>query len=292
MRILIFGGNGMLGHKLVQILGAKFEAWTTVRSSFSELERFGIFNSKRTIEHIDVTEIDLVRHAIEKAKPDVVINATGVIKQLPESKDVVQTLKINSVFPQRLAQLSRQFEFRLITISTDCVFSGEKGNYSETDIPDTDEVYGISKLLGEIKTDNCLSIRTSIIGRELATAHSLVEWFLSNRGRTVKGYVNAIYSGFPTVIMAEVLSRVITDHSELLGVYHVSSDPINKFNLLSLLNKYFQANVNIEPFEDCVIDRSLDSSVFRDTIDFSPPRWDQMIEQMATDPTPYERWRK
>ncbi len=292
MSILIFGGNGMLGHKLVQVLGAKFEVWTTVRNTISELERFGIFNSERTIEHIDVTDIDLVRPAIEKAKPDVVINATGVIKQLPESKDVVQTLKINSVFPQRLAQFSRQFEFRLITVSTDCVFSGEKGNYSETDIPDTDEVYGISKLLGEVNTDNCLSIRTSIIGKELATAHSLVEWFLSNRGKTVKGYTHAIYSGFPTIVLAEILSGIIADHPELQGVYHISSDPINKFDLLNLLNKFYQANVNIEPFEDYVIDRSLDSSAFRTVTGFSPLGWEQMIEQMASDPTPYETWRK
>lgn len=282
----------MLGHKLVQILGAKFEVWGTIRGEFAGVERFGIFDRDRTIERIDVTDIASVRRAIEIAKPEVVINAVGIIKQLPASEDVVQTLKINSVFPQRLAGLSHQYEFRLITISTDCVFSGDKGNYSEVDTPDARNLYGISKLLGEVKGDNCLSIRTSIIGRELATAHSLVEWFLSNSGKTVQGYVNAIYSGFSTVVLAEVLSKIIADHPELQGVYHVSSKPINKFDLLSLLNKYYQANVTIEPFEDHVIDRSLDSSAFRDTINFTPPDWEQMIEQMAADPTPYETWRK
>ena len=291
MRTLIFGGNGMLGHKLVQVLGARFDVWATVRGEFSEIERFGIFDRESTIERVDVTDIDAVRRAIETAKPDVVINAAGIIKQLPVSKDVIQTLQINSLFPQRLSGLSHQYEFRLITISTDCVFSGDKGNYAEADTPDARNLYGISKLLGEVKYDNCLTIRTSIIGRELATAHSLVEWFLSNRAKTVQGYVNAIYSGFPTVVLAEILSRIIADHQELHGVYHVSSDSINKCELLNLLNRCYQANINIQACEDHVIDRSLDSSAFRDAIDFSPPSWEQMIEQMATDPTPYEKWR-
>ena len=244
------------------------------------------------LENVDVSDLDSSRAAIEKIKPDVVINAVGVVKQRPESEDVIKTLSINSLFPQRLAELSREYNFRLITVSTDCVFSGDKGNYSEDDLADARDLYGISKLLGEVKDDNCLTIRTSIIGRELASAHSLVEWFLSNRGNAVKGYLNAIYSGFPTIVLAEIISDIITNHAGLNGVYHVSSDPINKFDLLGLLNKYYQADVVIEPFEDFVIDRSLDSSAFRKATGFSPLGWEHMIEQMASDPTPYETWKK
>jgi dTDP-4-dehydrorhamnose reductase len=291
MPILIYGANGMLGHKLVQILGARFDVWGTIRGEFAEIERFGIFDRRRTIEQIDVTDIASVRGALEIAKPDVVINAAGVIKQLPESVDSVRTLKINSVFPQRLAELSVEYGFRLITLSTDCVFSGTKGNYSEADVPDAETLYGISKLLGEVTNHNCLTIRTSIIGRELTTAHSLVEWFLNNRGGAVKGYANAIYSGFPTIVLAEILPGIIAEHPELRGVYHISSDPINKFDLLKLLNKYYQANINIEPCEDHVIDRSLDSSVFARATGFRPANWEEMIQQMVDDPTPYETWR-
>ncbi|MFN0277745.1 MAG: dTDP-4-dehydrorhamnose reductase family protein [Pyrinomonadaceae bacterium] len=290
MRVLIFGANGMLGHKLAQVLSAQFDVWTAVRNDYSAVERFGIFDRARLIESVDVTNIESVFRAIDTVEPDVVLNAAGIVKQRPE--DAVQTLKINSVFPQLLADISSKNGFRLITISTDCVFSGEKGNYAETDIPDARDVYGISKLLGEVKNNNCLTIRTSIIGRELAGSYSLVEWFLGNREKNVEGYVKAIYSGFPTVVLSEILSGVITDHPELHGVYHVSSDPINKFELLSLLNKYYKANIRIEPSEDFVIDRSLNSSAFRKSTGFSPVSWEKMIEQMAADPTLYEKWRK
>ncbi len=288
---LIFGANGMLGHKLVQSLGAKLEVWTTIKREFSEVEHFGIFERLRTIEMVEVTDIGSVRRAIETAKPDVVINAVGIIKQLPESEDAVRTLKINSIFPQRLGDLSREYGFRLVTISTDCVFTGKKGKYAETDVPDADDLYGISKLLGEVKNERSLTIRTSIIGRELAASHSLVEWFLGNRGGFVRGYVNAIYTGFPTIILAEIIANVILDHPRLNGLYHVSSDPINKFELLYLLNKYYQASVTIEPFGDYVVDKSLDSSVFRRETAFLPPEWEKMIERMASDTTPYDTWR-
>jgi dTDP-4-dehydrorhamnose reductase len=292
MRVLIFGTTGMLGHKLYQRLRNDFEVFGTIRSGFDSVRQFGFFDADSIIENVDVLDIDSVRGVIKKTKPDVVINAVGVVKQNPAKEDVLKTLSLNAVFPQRIAMLSAEYGFRVITISTDCVFSGEKGNYLETDIPDAQDLYGISKLLGEVKGNNCLTIRTSIIGRELTGRHSLVEWFLSNRGGTVDGYVNAIYSGFPTVILSDIISNIIAHNPELNGVCHISGNPINKYELLSLLNKYYRANVRIERFEDIVIDRSLDSSVFRKATGFSPAGWEQMIEQMAADTTPYETWKK
>lgn len=292
MRILIFGASGMLGHKLYQQLRSRFEVVGTIRSSFDSISRFDLFEENSIIENVDVLNIESVRRAIEKIKPHVVINAAGVVKQDPASEDVVRTLSINSVFPQHLGELSQHFGFRLITISTDCVFSGAKGNYTEADIADASDLYGISKFLGEVRRNNCLTIRTSIIGREITEDHSLVEWFLSNRGKAVYGYVNAIYSGFPTFVFSEIISTIIFDHPKLCGVYHVSSDPINKCELLSLLNKNYGAGVMIEPYEDFVIDRSLDSSAFGHATGFSPLPWEQMIVQMAADPTPYEEWKK
>lgn len=292
MKTLIFGGTGMLGHKLVQVLDGPLEVWTTIRGTFTAIESFGLFDRNRTIENIDVRDPESVRRVIETVKPDVVVNAVGIIKQVPSSKDIVQNLTINAVFPQRLAELSDYCGFRLITIGTDCVFDGKKGNYSEDDPADARDIYGLSKLLGEVAGDKSLTIRTSIIGRELATGHSMVEWFLANRGRTINGYVNAIYSGIPTVVLAGIIADLVVKHRSLSGIYHVSSDPISKFELLELLNKSYNANVTIEPFEDYVIDRSLNSSKFRQATGFEPEGWETMIDRMASDSTPYDQFHR
>jgi len=291
MRILIFGGKGMLGHQLVLGLRKGFEVWATLRGEFAEVEPFGIFENGRTLTQVDATNEDSIRSALAKVRPDVVINAIGVIKQVPASEDVTLTLAINSVFPRRLAALAGEFGFKLITISTDCVFSGDKGNYIETDVPNARDLYGMSKFLGEVTTGNCLTLRTSIIGRELASAHSIVEWFLSHRGSRVKGYVNAIYSGFPTTVLTDIIVGIIADHPSLSGLYHVSSDPISKFELLGLINKAYAAGVEIESFEEYRIDRTIDSTKFRLETGFCPMGWPEMIELMAADPTPYDRWR-
>lgn len=291
MKVLVFGGSGMLGHKLVQILGTDFDVWTTLRGPYSAVEQYAIFDKKRTVEHIDVENAAIIENTIRNLRPDVVVNAVGVIKQLPASSDVITTLGINSIFPHRLAQLGATFGYRLISISTDCVYDGAKGNYSENDRPDAGDLYGKSKNLGEVTAQNCLTIRTSIIGRELRTRHSLVEWFLSNRGKSVKGFVNAIYSGFPTIVFADIIGELIANWPNLTGLYHISSDPINKFDLLELIRSKFSVDVEIERFADLRIDRSLDSGKFRAETGFSPKSWDEMISIMADDPTPYDQWR-
>jgi|SRR5580765_7430819 len=290
-RILIVGGAGMLGHKLYQRLRLQFEVFATIRKEFATIERFGIFEKQSITENIDVTDHAAVIRAIESVRPDCVINAVGIIKQLPTSKDVINTLAINSIFPHRLAELSNQYGFRLITISTDCVFDGERGDYSEDDDPNARDLYGLSKLLGEVVNDNSLTIRTSMIGRELSTGHSIVEWFLGHRGGSVKGYINMIYTGFPTIVLADIISHLIAEHPTLNGICHISSEPISKFHLLELLNQYYDVNVNIEPYEDLAINRSLDSSQFRELTAFKPASWGDMIQSMVEDTTPYDLWK-
>lgn len=292
MKILIFGASGMLGHKLVQSFEDRSEVYATIRGGFESVASFGIFQKDRIIEHIDVSNGPDVEKTIEDVRPDVVINAVGIIKQLPSSKDVIQTLTINSIFPHRLAGLAEKFGFRLITISTDCVFAGTKGMYAESDPADALDLYGQSKHFGEVAAANALTLRTSIIGRELGTAHSLVDWFISNKGKRVNGYVNAIYSGFPTVVFADILSNLIENSPELSGLCHVSSEPINKFDLLQLIKKSYGLDIEIDRFEDFKIDRSLDSSRFRDVTGFRPEPWETMVEKMCSDPTPYDKWRK
>lgn len=282
-RILIVGAGGMLGHKLYQILREKFEVRATVRGSVADYEKFGIFDLTDLIGGVDVQNFDTVIRAFAVSKPDVVINAVGVIKQLPTAKDPIVTLTINSIVPHRLAALSEAAGARFITLSTDCVFNGRRGMYSEADVTDAEDLYGRSKYLGEVTTGNALTLRSSIIGRELGTAHSLVDWFLSNRGGTVKGFRQAIYSGFPTVVMARLISDLIEQHPELAGLYQVSSEPINKYDLLLLLRDAFGVAVEIEAHNDFRIDRSLDSTRFREAVGFQPQPWPQMVQEMAAD---------
>ena len=281
----------MLGHKVVQVLRPRFDVASTIRGSFASIERLGIFSRESAIENVNVEDIRSVEDAIRSAEPNVVVNCVGVIKQLPTSKDVVKTLTINSIFPHQLASLAERLDFRLITVSTDCVFAGTKGNYSEDDAPDALDLYGRSKQLGEVIDNRNLTIRTSIIGREIGTSHSLIEWFLSQTG-SVCGYSNAIFSGFPTAVLSEIIANIVSDHPDLTGLYHVSSEPINKFDLLTLVKDQLDLDIEIERFEDFSIDRSLDSTRFRAATGFEPLPWPEMVDRMFSDPTPYDDWQK
>jgi len=266
MRVLILGASGMLGHKLWQVFRDRFETWGTVRSSYQEYARYDLFNRERLLGGVDASDISTVVRAFDKVQPHVVVNGTGIVKQSPAAKDPIVGIEVNSLFPHRLAAICQASGARLIHISTDCVFSGRKGMYSEEDVPDAEDLYGRSKLLGEISGPDCLTLRTSLIGRELQTSNGLVEWFLSNRGGCVQGFSNVIFSGLTTRTFAGLMADVIERHPDLSGVYHVSSEPISKYHLLCLLREAFRVSVEIEPFPDHHLDRSLDSHRFRSAI--------------------------
>jgi len=288
-RVLILGGTGMLGHKLVQRLGTSFDTFCTIRKDFSAVEPLGIFDREKVVENIDVENFGSVKNVIHELKPNVVINAVGIIKQIADSNNVVQTLKVNSIFPNLIADLARELDFRFITIGTDCVFLGNRGNYREADVPDALDLYGRSKQYGEVVGPNCLTLRTSIVGRELGTSHSLVDWFLSQTG-SVRGYSKAIFSGFPTVVFADIIANVILNHPTLSGLFHVSSEPIAKYDLLKLIKERSPFEIEIEEDREFSIDRSLDSTKFRDATGFAPLRWSEMVDRMFSDPTPYDKF--
>lgn len=292
MRVLIMGARGMLGHKLWQVLSQRFDTYVTFRRDALAYARYGIFDTVRARFGVDAFCFDNVVRAVAEVRPHVVVNAIGVIKQVAESTDPLVCLTINSLLPHRLAQLCRVAGARLIQISTDCVFSGRKGMYVEDDDSDATDLYGRTKFLGEVKGDGCITIRTSMIGRELGTHFGLVEWFLSRRGGTVNGYTNAIFSGFTTLALSKLLADVIASHPNLSGVYHVSADPISKYHLLLRLKHAYAVDVEVEPYPDFQADRSLDSTRFRTATGFIPSTWDAMIEALAADPTPYEEWRR
>jgi dTDP-4-dehydrorhamnose reductase len=281
MRILILGGGGMLGHQLVAVLQKEFETWSTLRGSVSAYERHGLFDPQRTLGGIDVLNFDAVMEVMAKVRPDAVINCVGIIKQLAAAKDPFLSVAINALLPHRLHRLCQATGARLIHFSTDCVFSGRTGNYTEDDPSDALDLYGRSKFLGETIGEGALTIRSSIIGLELGTTSGLVEWFLSQRGRRIEGYKRAIYSGFTTLEMARIVRMVLTEHRAVSGTLQVSSDRISKYDLLTLMQRAFEFDVEIVPDDKVQIDRSLDSTRFRTLTGYIPPSWPTMVEELA-----------
>lgn len=291
-KVLILGAAGMLGHKLCQFYKDKFDICYTVRSSFDRYEKYGIFDHKKMIEGVDVLDFEKTSDVIRKVSPDILINCVGIIKQLKEAKDPILSIKINSLLPHQLANLCGRINARFFHISTDCVFNGKKGMYTEADPSNAEDLYGRTKFLGEVDRPGCLTLRTSIIGRELNTASGLVEWFLGNTGKKVKGFQKAIYTGFTTIALAKIIENIINDFPDLSGLYQVSSEPIDKFSLLTIIKNKYSLDIEIEPETQTAIDRSLDSRKFRQITGFIPPSWEEMITEMADDNTPYDKWHK
>jgi dTDP-4-dehydrorhamnose reductase len=286
MRVLILGAGGMLGHKVWQVFRGRFDCYAAVRTRLP----VPLFDDDRVIDGFEAGDFDGVMRLIDRVRPDVVVNCIGVVKQLAAAHDPIVSITLNSLFPHVVARACAKAGARMIHISTDCVFSGSRGNYGEDDLPDATDLYGRSKLLGEV-TDGALTIRTSIIGRELRTANGLVEWFLANRGGSVRGFTRAIFSGVTTATLADTLAEVIEHHAGLRGLYHVAAAPISKYDLLVTLNKALGSEVAIEPDDSVVIDRSLDATRFRSATRLAPPPWQEMIAALAAESPQYEQWR-
>jgi len=282
----------MLGHKLYQVLAPIFDVTGAVREPPSNTSRYDFFQQSRIVHGVDAREISTVERVIEGTSPAVVINAIGIVKQMENRAGPLLNIWVNSLFPHQLYQICQGRAIRLIHISTDCVFSGGKGRYREDDLSDAQDVYGKSKYLGEVEGDGALTIRTSLIGRELVSTRGLLEWFLANEGGRIKGFTNAIFSGFPSLHLARIIADAIADHRYLHGVYHVSSEPISKFSLLSSIKRAMGLNIEIEESPEVRCDRSLDSTLYRKETGFAPLPWDEMIDELAQDAEQYWKWRQ
>jgi dTDP-4-dehydrorhamnose reductase len=231
---------------------------------------------------VDVLDHDSLINTFGRVRPDVVINCVGLIKQLAHAKDPLTALPINAMLPHRLAQLCELSGARLVHISTDCVFLGDKGSYKETDRSDCDDLYGKSKYIGEVYDNpTAITLRTSIIGHELSTEASLVDWFLA-QSNSVKGFTQAIFSGVPTAELARIILEYVLPNTALFGLYHVSADPIDKYTLLSKIARIYNKDIKIIPDAQLSIDRSLDSSKFRDATGYSPRPWDELLSFMRS----------
>ena len=282
MRILILGGDGMLGHQLFKHLKSRHDVRVTLRQDLAAYKRFMLFSKENSYPGIDVRSPGKLAEVLTDFHPDAVVNAIGIVKQLPEANESIPSLEINALFPHRLSLLCKDIGARMIHLSTDCVFSGKKGNYNESDTSDADDLYGRAKFLGEVKAKHCLTLRTSMIGQELSRKKSLLEWFLA-QNESVYGYKKFIFSGFTTIELSRVIENLLINCPEAHGVYHVSSEPISKFDLLSLIKANLKLPIEIIPEESFACDRSLDSSKFRQEFNYNPPTWQEMVEELGKD---------
>jgi dTDP-4-dehydrorhamnose reductase len=281
----------MLGHKVLQVLSQRFETFGTTRSRVAVLDRVAPA-AAGVIEGVSATDLESVTRAVSKVGPDVVVNCIGIVKQLDEAKDPVASIRVNSLFPHQLAGVSAANGARLVHVSTDCVFSGRKGSYTEGDTPDPVDLYGRSKLLGEVDEGPVLTIRTSIVGRELQGAHGLVDWFLAQNGGVVRGFTRAIFSGWSTAALAQALGEVVEKQSCLTGLWHVAAAPITKYDLLCLIRDVFDLDVGIEPDDELECDRSLDGSRFAAETGITAPDWPEMVERIRQESSLYESLRE
>ena len=294
MKALILGGEGMLGHKMFQILRARYpDSGCTIFGSPAEpfYRRIDLFQTGTVLERVNAMDLPALRRTLADLQPEFVINCIGIIKQRDESKSATSSITLNSLLPHKLAEYAGAWGGRVIHFSTDCVFSGKKGRYTEEDPSDAEDLYGKSKYLGEVVAENALTLRTSIIGRELSQFRSLLEWFLAQSGKTIKGFTKVIYSGVTTNYISDLVGRIISDHPTLYGLYQVTSMPISKHDLLCQLRDAYHLNVEIQPYDKDLSDRSMIGDKFLNATGYRCPTWSDLIAQLVNDPTPYQKWR-
>ena len=279
-RVLVLGVSGMMGNAVFRVF-AQSDEYSVMGSARSAgvLRLLPSELREQVVCGVDVENTDSLMRLFALARPNVVINCIGLVKQLAEADDPLAAIPINALLPHRVARLCDVAGARLIHMSTDCVFAGTRGMYSEQDVSDANDLYGRSKYLGEVDYPHAVTLRTSIIGHELNSAHGLVGWFLAQQG-AVKGYVRAIFSGLPTVELARVIRDFVVPNPELRGLYHVSADPINKYELLKLVAQVYGKAIDITPDDKLEIDRSLDSSRFREITGYQPAAWPELVRRM------------
>ena len=280
-KVLILGGTGMVGHTLFMALSSQedLDVYATARTSGGINRWFPpeLLNNIR--EDVDADNFDTVTRAFSSIEPEIVINCIGIIKQTPMANDPLSAIAINSLFPHRISMACRSTGARLIQMSTDCVFDGKRGSYTEKDVPDATDLYGRSKLLGEVEGVHCLTIRKSLIGHELRGKLGLIEWFFAQEGR-INGFTRAIFTGLPTIELARIIIEHVIPNENLKGLYHVASNPISKYELLRLVAERYGKKIEIIPYDKFQQNRSLDSFAFREATGYNSPSWPELVDRM------------
>lgn len=284
MKILIFGAAGMIGHRIwleaCNIKGA--EVYGVIRKSKAHYQSFNLFN-ENVFDGIDVSNWQSVEQILSKIKPDFIVNAIGITIRKPEMSDISKALEINSFFPRKLLKWAQQNNSRVIHLSTDCVFDGSSGHYTETSLPSAKDNYGKTKFLGEIEGEHALTLRFSCIGRELESHTELLEWFLSQEGKEIKGFGKVTYTGVTTLVVAREVINTIVKFPHLSGIFQLSSSPISKYDLLCLIQKKYGTHVSIVRNDEYVADKSLVCDKYVKATGFKPLSWDMMIDELHSD---------
>jgi dTDP-4-dehydrorhamnose reductase len=291
MRILILGATGMLGHKMWQRLGEQFaECYATIRSPRTAVARYGLYDDDRVIDQLDVMNFEAVLRVLDDVRPGVVVNCIAVTKRREESTEPILSIELNAAFPHKLAQWTCSKGARLIHFSTDCVFDGRTGNYDESSPTNAEDIYGRTKALGEVGSAGALTLRTSLVGREIKERTELLEWFLAQRGRSVRGYRRALYTGVSTLWMTDLVSEVIRHFPDLSGIHQIAAPMLSKYALLVHARDAFGVDVDIQPDDSFVMLRNLNGSRFSSLTGIRVPDWRTMMAGLAADPTPYDSW--
>lgn len=284
-RVLVLGATGMLGHRLMARFRQHWEVAGTVRGDAGALRGHSAFAGATLYGGVGANAPECAIGVIDAFRPQVIVNCIGIVKQRPEASDPVEALTVNGLFPHRIAAAAKQRGLRFIHLSTDCVFSGRLGRpYREHDIADAEDLYGRSKLVGEPTGPGALTLRTSIIGWELNRPTGLLEWTASQAGRAVHGYRQALFSGFTTDRLAELVAFLIAKRPELWGLRHAAAEGIDKLDLLMRLNRALSLGVAITPSDEPRIDRRLDSGLLTGETGWEPPGWDSMIDELCRAP--------
>ena len=283
MKILILGADGMIGHKIAHSL-EDFELILASRKSISS-KSIGIINGKMVLHNLITDSLDLL---LDNTTPDIIINCAGITTRRGVEDNIVNTELLNSELPHKLDSWASLNSKKLIHFSTDCVFSGNRGNYQDDDFADADDIYGKSKALGEVNSPNTLTIRCSMIGRELYNFTELFEWLKKNKNKKIEGYSKVFYSGITTVRMGKILNQILNKNLNLSGVYNISSTPISKFDLLVKLSNAFNLNVDIKQNKNNKSNKVLISEKFTEITGIYPPNWDDLISEFKEDCNKYK----
>lgn len=283
MRLLILGVSGLIGHSLFQTLSSRFEVFGTLHKSKNQYGDIPIFSNQNIIESIDVLEFDVLKGVLSAINPDIILNCVGITKRKDDINNISIAISVNSLFPHRLARWAIENSKRIIHFSTDCVFDGKTGNYSEDSVTTAVDVYGKTKALGEIIYKSSLTIRSSFIGQEIFGKTELLEWFLLQNGKQIKGFRNTLYSGVSTTFMARVIENIITNYPTLSGLYQLAPEqPISKYDLLCIAKEAFDVKVDIIPDDTHIHYPTLDGSKLRRKINLMVPSWKEMMYELSS----------
>lgn len=289
MSVLVLGATGLIGNRLVRTLSEDFDVFGTTRQlKFPNPKFYQLLKKENWLIISDLKKMFEIEAKIKKLKPNVIVNCLGITKQKAGAFDIQESMTVNALFPHQLSTICRELDIRLIHFSTDCVFSGQKGNYTEDDIPDPIDTYGRTKVLGELLNDHDLTIRTSFVGREISSFKNLFEWVIQNKNKKVQAYPNAIYSGLTTLTLSQIIKTIIIKHPTLSGLWHISSEPVSKYELLSNLNNELALKMDIQKDESFICDRSLNSDSFRKETLIRIPNWAEMIKEFIDDQSWYD----